>query len=170
MCSVNVQGIGFLSDGRRLNVALTRARFGLVVLGNPRVLARHSVWAALLAHFRIEDALVEGPLTNLKKSMVQLARPRALLGAGSIGQSSSLVSQFRPVERAGQRHEHNLPRRSGVRQALEAQCDADAAPVPLYQNSYNRPATQSSLRSQSMFSTQASQDSLALDLGAAVLV
>ena len=99
------QGIGFLSDPRRLNVALTRARYGLIVMGNPRVLARQPVWSALLSYFREEDALVEGPLTNLKSSLVQIGRPRRAFDVGLFALGAALSTRYRPVERAGERLE-----------------------------------------------------------------
>lgn len=70
------QSIGFLADPRRLNVALTRAKYGLIILGNPRVLSRTPLWNGLLSHYKEQGCLVEGPLTNLKGSMVQLHKPR----------------------------------------------------------------------------------------------
>ena len=66
------RSIGFLSDPRRLNVALTRAKYGMVVLGNPRSLSRNKLWNRLLVHYRERGCLVEGPLDNLQFSLVPL--------------------------------------------------------------------------------------------------
>eukprot|EP00439_Symbiodinium_sp_Y106_P055407 s538_g7.t1 len=44
--------IGFLADFRRLNVALTRAKSGLIVVGNPKTLASHFLWRNWLEFMR----------------------------------------------------------------------------------------------------------------------
>ncbi|XP_038687689.1 regulator of nonsense transcripts 1 homolog [Tripterygium wilfordii] len=72
------QGIGFLNDPRRLNVALTRARYGIVILGNPKVLSKPLLWNGLLTHYKEHECLVEGPLNNLKQSMVQFQKPKKI--------------------------------------------------------------------------------------------
>lgn len=64
--------IGFLSDPRRLNVVLTRAKHGLVMLGNPKSLSTDPLWSHLLNHFHNSGCLVEGNLSNLLKCTMKL--------------------------------------------------------------------------------------------------
>jgi hypothetical protein len=42
--------LGFLANPKRMNVAVTRAKALLVIVGNPAILGRDRHWAAMLAH------------------------------------------------------------------------------------------------------------------------
>ena len=46
------------------------------MLPRAQVLSKQPLWSALLSHFKEAGCLVEGPLSNLKQSPVQLAKPR----------------------------------------------------------------------------------------------
>lgn len=48
--------IGFLADERRLNVALTRARMSVVVIGDSSTLGNHKLYNELLNHFENKQA------------------------------------------------------------------------------------------------------------------
>jgi superfamily I DNA and/or RNA helicase len=48
--------IGFLADVRRMNVALTRARRKLIVIGDSATIGGHPFYARLLAYFEEQRA------------------------------------------------------------------------------------------------------------------
>lgn len=73
------QGIGFLNDPRRLNVALTRAKYGIIIVGNPKVLSKQQLWNHLLNFYKDKKVLVEGSLNNLKESMIQFTKPKKIV-------------------------------------------------------------------------------------------
>ena len=100
------QGIGFLADPRRMNVALTRAKFGLIILGNAKILSKHPLWNSLLSHFKANDCLVEGPLNNLKQSHVKFERPsqhfnKRMLLPTELPQGASIADVQKHLEEQG---------------------------------------------------------------------
>ena len=64
----NISGkIGFLSLTKRLNVALTRAKKGIIILGNSECLAkRHGIWRDLINFYLSKKLIVKGALNKLE--------------------------------------------------------------------------------------------------------
>ena len=70
--------VGFLENERRTNVALTRAKHGLIIIGNARTLASDPKWETLLVFFKINGVFIEGGLTEAIQLINQQAEPPAL--------------------------------------------------------------------------------------------
>ncbi|XP_030499717.2 uncharacterized protein LOC115715063 isoform X1 [Cannabis sativa] len=70
---INSSNIGFVADVRRMNVALTRAKFSLWIIGNARTLKTNKNWAALIkdASKRNLVRTVKVPYRNMFKGPLQ---------------------------------------------------------------------------------------------------
>lgn len=98
------QGIGFLNDPRRLNVALTRAKYGIIIVGNPKVLSKQPLWNHLLNFYKEKKVLVEGSLNNLKESMIQFAKPKKIVNTFNPGTHFMNNSMYDAKEVMGMGH------------------------------------------------------------------
>lgn len=64
-------GIGFLSDKRRMNVAITRAKRSLVVLGHVGRLSTNETWKALVDHAAVSGRLMRDLVVDRRHAVVE---------------------------------------------------------------------------------------------------
>lgn len=122
--------IGFVADVRRMNVALTRAKFSLWIVGNASTLQQNSHWGALLENAKDRDVVfpIKRPyvfqgdhprvghgldkisgnpsssrmMSIDKDSSEELDNAQRVLSSSSLGQSN----QRNDVERVGKHEKH----------------------------------------------------------------
>ncbi|KAI1815392.1 SEN1 N terminal-domain-containing protein [Poronia punctata] len=69
-------GIGFMTDIRRMNVGLTRAKSSLWILGDSRALCQGEFWNKLIVDAKARDRYTTGDVLGmLRKPGVKLSRP-----------------------------------------------------------------------------------------------
>lgn len=115
--------VGFLADVRRLNVAITRARRGLIVIGNTHTLAHNPTWQQYLHYLTSSGLVVKDPFAD-KPVYVHVhssnnspakTQPVRVTGGPGVALSSSayLFDQLAASVQASE-HKHVNPGGSGM--------------------------------------------------------
>jgi superfamily I DNA and/or RNA helicase len=70
--------LGFLEDKRRLNVAITRPRFFLFIVGKSQTLEKNEMWKAMISHLQQQDnGFIRIPkIPEEPQELIQLCKQR----------------------------------------------------------------------------------------------
>lgn len=146
--------LGFLSDSRRLNVLLTRARRGLILVGHAPTLVRDPTWARLLTHLAerccvmgdgldalpYKPAAAQADTSPAADESIQAAERAAKERAKERARQSAVVSE------AARAHAQRLARERAESEAATAKALTDEEPAAPALASSHAPAVHASCR------------------------
>ncbi|KND87274.1 Helicase SEN1 [Tolypocladium ophioglossoides CBS 100239] len=84
-------GIGFMTDIRRMNVGLTRAKSSLWILGDSRALVQGEFWRKLIHDARDRDRYTRGDILSMLRRPLEPAKPGMLMPAPLAAVSKEVV-------------------------------------------------------------------------------
>ncbi|KAF4433115.1 hypothetical protein F53441_13785 [Fusarium austroafricanum] len=89
-------GIGFMTDIRRMNVGLTRAKSSLWILGDSRALVQGEFWRKLIEDAQTRDRYTKGDILSMFRKPLEKAKPGAYLLPPPQAQNQDAVMQDAP--------------------------------------------------------------------------
>ncbi|KAI0003929.1 SEN1 N terminal-domain-containing protein [Xylariaceae sp. FL0662B] len=85
-------GIGFMTDIRRMNVGLTRAKSSLWILGDSRALVQGEFWNKLIENAKVRNCYTAGDVLSLLRKPGARLPPPAAATPASFSQSAQLIN------------------------------------------------------------------------------
>lgn len=92
-------GIGFMTDIRRMNVGLTRAKSSLWVLGDSRALVQGEFWRKLILDAQARDRYTKGDIISMLRGPLEVAKANAYIPPPRAPISGGFSESSRPSPR-----------------------------------------------------------------------
>lgn len=99
--------MGFLTDYRRLNVALTRARSNMIVIGNADMLCKDKIWRTLITEARSFGFVV--PVDSRTFENPQRPAPKTVVSKPNVTPKASSVPKSLPASKADTAKASTMP-------------------------------------------------------------